>query len=322
MNWIEINIYTSTEAIDLICGNLLDIGIKGAVIKDSADFNEFLENKDGKWDYLDEHLMKLSDCETCITVYVPENSQGNEMLIALKAMLKELSIKDLDKKFGRLEIELQNVCEEDWANNWKQYFKPLHIGENLIVKPSWESLSEDISKKIILEIDPASSFGSGQHHTTKLCLEILEKNINKDDKVLDIGCGSGILSIASILLGAKSCTAIDIEENSVKTAIENALKNDIDREKYTAYYGNILNDNELVSKIDTDFDMITANIVSDVLIAMNNLFKNFLKDNGILIVSGIISERKDEVISHLSINFNLTETFEEEDWVALKFIKK
>ena len=322
MNWSEVSIFTTTEGIDSVCGSLLNIGITGFVVKDAKDFEDFLNDKTGNWDYIDDDLMNLKNCETTVTVYLPENSQGAENLIAIKNELNRLKSYDKEKLFGRLEVSVNNVKEEDWANNWKQYFKPLHIGESLIVKPSWESLNEDISNKIILEIDPASSFGSGQHHTTKLCLEILEKNINKDDKVLDIGCGSGILSIASILLGAKSCTAIDIEENSVKTAVENALKNNIDREKYTAYYGNILSDNELVSKIDTDFDIITANIVSDVLIAMNSLFKNFLKENGILIVSGIISERKDEVISHLSINFNLTETFEEEDWVALKFIKK
>lgn len=318
MNWTEVNIYTATEGIDILCASLMDIGIKGFVVKDSSDFKEFLENKDGKWDYIDDDLMDLSNCETCITVYLPDNSQGMEMMISLRALLKQIKSNDENNVFGRLELELLQVKEEDWANNWKQYFKPLKVGNKLLVKPSWEEYSNN-DERIVLEIDPASSFGTGQHNTTKLCLELLEESLNSGDRVLDLGCGSGILSIGAMLLGASEITAVDIEQNAVETAIENAKKNNISQEKYTAYCGDIISNHELCEKIGGEYDLITANIVADVLIAMSSLFRKKLKNNGILIISGIIIERKDEVVNTVvESGFKVIETAEGDGWAAVK----
>ncbi len=319
MNWTEVNIFTAADGIEPVCGCLLRIGITGFVIKDSRDFEDFLNNKTGNWDYIDDDLMNLKDCETCVTVYLPENSQGADMLCSVKNEMLELKKRDTENKFGRLAVELSNVKEEDWANNWKQYFKPLTVGEKLLIKPSWESY-ENQDNKIVLEIDPASSFGTGQHNTTQLCLELLEKNLNQGDRILDIGCGSGILSIAGILLGAKSAAAVDIDLNSVKTAKENAEKNNIDDGKYLTYYGNILTDAALCEKIGSGYDVITANIVADVLIAMSPIFKNFIKPNGILILSGIITERCNEVIEAMNNNgYKLIEMHEKEGWAAVSF---
>lgn len=318
MNWTEVNIYTATEGIDILCASLMDIGIKGFVVKDSSDFKEFLENKDGKWDYIDDDLMDLSNCETCITVYLPDNSQGMEMMISLRALLKQIKSNDENNVFGRLELELLQVKEEDWANNWKQYFKPLKVGNKLLVKPSWEEYSNN-DERVVLEIDPASSFGTGQHNTTKLCLELLEESLNSGDRVLDLGCGSGILSIGAMLLGASEITAVDIEQNAVETAIENAKKNNISQEKYTAYCGDIISNHELCEKIGGEYDLITANIVADVLIAMSSLFRKKLKNNGILIISGIIIERKDEVVNTVvESGFKVIETAEGDGWAAVK----
>lgn len=183
MNWTEAEIYTSTEGADIICASLLDIGIKGFSIKDSEDFNEFLKNKDGKWDYIDDDLMSMKNCETSVTVYLPDNTQGGEMLISLKNILRLLKSRDTQNKWGRLEVKLKSVKEEDWANNWKQYFKPLRIGNKLLIKPSWEDYDES-DNRIVLEIDPASSFGTGQHNTTKLCLELLEDSIKPGDRFI------------------------------------------------------------------------------------------------------------------------------------------
>lgn len=319
MNWTEVNIYTTTEGIDPVCGCLLKIGITGFVIKDAKDFEEFLNDKTGNWDYIDDDLMNLKDCETCVTVYLPDNSQGIDMLAALRSEMTALGIRDGNKDFGRLAVELANVREEDWANNWKQYFKPLTVGNRLVIKPSWEDYNKD-DNRIILEIDPASSFGTGQHNTTQLCLELIEKNLNKGDKLLDLGCGSGILSIASILLGAESVTAIDIDQNSVKIAKENAQKNNISEEKYTAYCGNVIDDADLVEKIGGGYDIIAANIVADVLIAMSPLFEKIIKKDGILILSGIISERCHEVIDAVEAKgYTLIEKREANDWVAVSF---
>ena len=322
MEWTEVNIYTTTEGIELICAKLMDIGIKGFAIRDAEDFNEFLENKNGQWDYIDDDLMGLTSCETCITVYLPDNSQGADMLSSVRAMLAEVKSGDKDGSYGRLEAELSNIREEDWANNWKQYFKPLKVGEKLVIKPSWEEY-ENTDGRIILEIDPASSFGTGQHHTTRLCLELLEKCISPGDRILDLGCGSGILSIGAMLLGADSAVAVDIEENSAATAMENALKNNISPEKYRTYCGNIIDDEALASEIDGKYDIITANIVADVLIAMRNHFRRYLKENGILIISGIIEERMDEVVDSVeAAGFESLEKNIKEGWAAVKLISK
>ncbi len=318
MNWKEINIYTKTEGVDILCASLMDIGIKGFAVKDAEDFKEFLENKDGKWDYIDEDLMGLQNCETCVTVYIPDNVQGSEMIVSLKSCLKKLKENDENDIFGRLETDMENVCEEDWANNWKKYFKPLKIGKKLVIKPSWEEY-ENLENRIILEIDPASSFGTGQHDTTKLCLELLEKSLIENDRILDMGCGSGILSIGAMLLGAQSAVAVDIEQNAVETAAENAEKNNIPFMKYTAYCGDVIKDKKLSDKLGEGYDIITANIVADVLIAMKDIFRSKIKNGGTLIISGIITERKDEVVDAVvSAGFEQLDSAEGEGWAAVR----
>ncbi len=319
MDWVEVDIYTTSEGIEAVTGSLLGLGINGFVIKDAKDFEEFLSDKSVNWDYIDDDLMGLKNCETTVTAYLPENAQGLDYLEAVKAELRALKTRDTENAFGRLEYELKNVREEDWANNWKQYFKPLEIGDKLLIKPSWEEIPEGETRKI-LEIDPASSFGTGQHNTTQLCLELVEKYLGENDRVLDLGCGSGILSIGAVLLGADECTAIDIDANSVKIAGENAEKNNIPAEKYHAICGNVIDDSALVAEIGTGFDMVCANIVADVLIGMSGLFKGFLKQGGRLIVSGIIDMRKDEVLDVIKAQgFILDEIREKEDWVAASF---
>jgi ribosomal protein L11 methyltransferase len=319
MDWVEVDIYTTSEGIEAVTGCLLGLGINGFVIKDAKDFEEFLSDKSVNWDYIDDDLMGLKNCETTVTAYLPENAQGLDYLEAVKAELRALKTRDTENAFGRLEYELKNVREEDWANNWKQYFKPLEIGDKLLIKPSWEDIPAGETRKI-LEIDPASSFGTGQHNTTQLCLELVEKYLGNGDRVLDLGCGSGILSIGAVLLGAQECTAIDIDANSVKIAGENAEKNNIPAEKYHAICGNVIDDQALVAEIGTGFDMVCANIVADVLIGMSGLFKGFLKHGGRLIVSGIIDMRKDEVLDVIKAQgFVLDEIREKEDWVAASF---
>ncbi len=321
MEWTEVNIYTTADGIELLCSKLTDIGIKGFVIKDSEDFKEFLENKNGQWDYIDDDLMGLADCETCITVYLPCNDQGADMLNSVRAMLAEMKSSDTEGAYGRLEAERASIREEDWANNWKQYFKPLKVGDTLVIKPSWEEY-DDAGERIILEIDPASSFGTGQHHTTRLCLEILEGCVKEGDRILDLGCGSGILSIAAILLGAENAVAVDIDENAAATAKENAIKNHIPAENYKTYFGNILSDEKLAAEIDGQYDIITANIVADVLIAMKDYFKRYLRDGGYLIVSGIIEERMEEVLSAIEeCGFTRLGINIKEGWAAAQFAK-
>ncbi len=336
MNWLEVDIYTTTEGIDAVCGRLLGIGITGFAIKDAKDFEEFLENKTGNWDYIDDDLMNLKDCETTVTCYIPtanytvdgeddcENiaQSSADMLAGLKAEL--IALKELDKEhvMGRLEYSLVNVAEEDWANNWKQYFKPLTVGDKLLIKPSWEAC-DNIGSRKVLEIDPASSFGTGQHDTTQLCLELLEKHLCGGEKLLDLGCGSGILSIAGLLLGASSAYAVDIDTGSVATAKENAIKNGIEESLYITKGGNIINDEELRKDIGKGYKIVLANIVADVIIAMSPYFKDFLTDDGILIISGIIDERSEEVIAKMeSEGYTRVDYKESHGWVAMAYRSK
>lgn len=316
MNWIETQIITASAGVDALCAMLTDLGIKGFSIADPADFQEFLQNKEGKWDYIDQDLLGMAQGDTTVTVYLPDNAQGAEQLVALRAMLAQIHARDDAQLFGTLELTLKNVREEDWANNWKQYFKPFTVGERLLIKPSWETC-ENPWNRAVLEIDPASSFGTGQHHTTRLCLELLEQLMHPGDRVLDLGCGSGILSIGALLLGASGATAVDIEENAAATATENARKNHIDPTLYRVFCGNVLEDETLCREIGDGYDLICANIVADVLIAMKQLFRQFLRPEGSLIVSGIIMERRDEVLDQLKkAGFALLEVREKEGWAA------
>lgn len=324
MNWTQVDIYTTTEAIDLLSSKIQDLGIRGCMVQDAQDFQEFLEQKDGRWDYLEDGLMELAHCETCITVYLPEDGQGAETLSALRDMLAQLRAADPEHIYGRLEMQCSGIREEDWANNWKQYFKPFPVGKKLYIKPSWETPTAEAAGRTVLEIDPASSFGTGQHHTTRLCLELMESEIQPGaTRLLDLGCGSGILFIGGLLLGAKSAYAVDIEENAVRIAGENAAENHLDPDSYTISCGNVITDAALTEAIGTGYDVITANIVADVIKAMAPLFPRFLKPDGTLILSGIITERADEVLETVTAQgFAVLEKQEASGWCAVKLCRK
>ncbi len=317
--WIEVHIKTSTAGIEQVCSRLMDIGITGFAIEDAKDFEEFLNDKNGNWDYIDDNLLSLKSCETKVIVYVKNDIHASENIGSIKTELDLLKKSDKLGEYGELSIELNNIKEEDWANNWRKYFKPLTVGDRLLIKPSWEKVDINESRKI-LEIDPASSFGTGQHDTTQLCLENLEKNIHIGDRILDLGCGSGILGIAGMLLGASWLTAVDVDENAVKIANENILKNNISKDCVKTFCGDITSDSRLRDKIGGGFNIVVANIVSDVLIAMSGYFKEFLSDRGVLIVSGIIKQRKDEVVNIIeNCGFKRSMVLESEEWVCVSF---
>ncbi len=319
-NFIQIDIYTASEAIDGITAALTDYGITGFIIQDSADFEDFLADKNANWDYVDDTLMGLKTAEPKITFYVHENAQGKETLEAVRELLARYSAQNEDGFYGNLRMELNNVKEEDWANNWKKYYKPFRVGKSLIIKPTWENVEAKDGDKI-LEIDPASTFGTGQHHTTKMVMETLEDVIKGGERVLDLGCGSGILTIASFLFGAKEATICDIFENAVKTASENIRSNGFS--EFRALCGNIMEDEKLCREIGGGYDVICANIVADVIIGMSGLFGEFLAADGTLIVSGIIDERVSEVVGALK-NSGLKPVLQknEEGWNCLLYKRK
>lgn len=316
--FIQVDIYTSHQAIDGITGAISEYGINGFIISDSADFEDFLQHKTDRWDYVDDSLMGLKTEEPHITLYVHENAQGHEMLAAVRGLVDSFAKNNADGYYGNIRMELANVKEEDWANNWKKFYKPFRVGKRLIVKLPDEGYKAQDGDKII-NIDPASTFGTGQHHTTKMVMEALEDIISGGERVLDLGCGSGILTIAALLLGAKEAVICDIFENAVETASRNLELNDL--ASFRAVCGNVIEDKQLRENIGGGFDVICANIVADVIIGMSPLFRFFAADNARVITSGIIDERLDEVKAALSENgWTIEREFAEEGWNALQLI--
>ena len=321
MLWTEAVVHTTTKGIEPVSGILLMNGITGYAVEDSEDFNEFLENREVYFDYVEDELLKLRECETTVTFYLPQNAQGAEMLSAIRAGIGKLKESDAQGLFGTLELTGdKTIKEEDWENNWKKYFKPFAVGSSLCVKPTWETLPDELSERNVIEIDPSSSFGTGSHTTTRLCLEQIEKYIaGREKSVLDKGCGSGILGIAAEKLGAEYVTAVDIDENSARIARENYAQNKIADDKYRVLYGNVLNDKEFYDTVcDRKYSLIAANIVADVLIWLAPVFKKILEKDGILIVSGIISPRANEVTMALEKEgLSVKELSESEEWAAV-----
>ncbi|WP_313163770.1 50S ribosomal protein L11 methyltransferase [Sedimentibacter sp.] len=319
MNWTEVSIYTTINGIEIINGALINLGIKDAVIEDASVFEDFLHNDTLNWDYYDEELANMKSCESCIKVYLADNDQGKQLFKEIEKFVESLKEEYKDIDFGRLDIETQILNDEDWANNWKQYFKPFTVSDKIIIKPTWEELNEPVEDKIILEIDPGMSFGTGQHHTTRLCIEQIIKYMEKDMEVLDMGCGSGILSIASLLLGAKRAAGIDIDENAVKTAKENAALNNIFEDRFMVYCGDVTEDENLQRKIGFNrYDVIAVNIIAQIIMGMSPTFPKFLKKGGLIIASGIIKKYVDDVVKDFEVlGFKILEINDSEEWVSI-----
>ncbi len=318
-NWTEVKIWTTTPGIDAVTGMLMDLGITGFVIEDAQDFADFLEDTEIYWDYVDEKLSEEKKAaETNVTIYVEDSAEGAELLAQVDAGLAALRARDTEHIFGRCESELSSLRREDWENNWKQYFKPFPVGKTFLIKPSWETC-ENPDGRTILEIDPSSSFGTGSHNTTQLCICELERLVKAGDRLLDMGCGSGILSVAAHLLGAADITAVDIDPNAIRIAQENAEKNGF---ALRAYAGDVTSDGKLDAAIGGEYDVIAANIVADVIMGMREILRDKLKEDGTLIVSGIIAPRADEVQESLiQAGLVLHERQQSGDWVAMTLTK-
>lgn len=299
MDWIQIKIVTTNQGIDPLCGILYDLGITGVEISDKDDFMEFLENNRKYWDYVDEELERLKEADSCITVYFSNDDESKELLTQVRTAVEDLRTNDSDKKFGTLDILSENMKDEDWSENWKQFFKPLEIGKKVLVVPEWETDVPD-SDRVKFLINPGLSFGTGSHESTKMCIEEIEKYIKNGDRILDLGCGSGILSVIALLLGAGDATAVDIDPMAVEVAYANLKLNNLPENIYHGFAGDITTDTELCKKLATEkSDIVLANIVADVIIALSGYVKDFMKPDGVFICSGIIIERKDEVVSVL-----------------------
>jgi ribosomal protein L11 methyltransferase len=297
MNFTKLKIYTTTENLEPLLTRLEDLGASSFEIHDSADFESFLTHSAKDWDYIGEELDPLKTQETHVTLYFTADKQGEELLAKIRGAC------------AGLKLEQSVVREEDWADSWKEHFKPFEVGERFIIKPTWEIIPE--TDRLVLEIDPASAFGTGQHESTKLCLEALERVIAPGCSFLDLGCGSGILTIGALLLGAGSAVIADVSENAVKVAGENLAQNGFTAE---AFCGDITKENI----ISGEYDVIAANIVADVIIKLGGIFPRLLAENGTLIASGIIEERLDEVVENLAPYLKIIQVKTDNGWCAIK----
>lgn len=299
MEWFEFIINLGNTAISDIEGVICMCGINCWATEDKSDLEDFLLKNKELYDYVDKSLLERT--QTLIKIYLPNNPQGRDMLLNLQTALKIFENKGLSTSLG-------SVNEQDWANNWKKYFKPIEIGQRLVICPKWEEYTS--AKRKILKIDPGSAFGTGDHATTRLCLQILDQVIKENETVLDVGTGSGILSAASVLLGAKSALGTDIDENSVNVARTTAQLNHLDN--------CIFIQNDLAAGIKGKFDIIIANIVADIIIRLAPDISPLLAPGGSFIASGIIDERLDEVQGKLKdLGFDIMDVRMSDGWAAI-----
>ena len=318
MKFHKITVHASSLGVEFIQGVLMGAEAECFEIIDPTDLQELLDTQYVPFDYVDDALLETKDDEPMVRVYLADNSQGREKMEFILEGIEALR-NETEFDLGSLKTELSETDDSEWADNWKEFFHPLPIGNSFVVKPTWEDWEGE--DRIVLEIDPESSFGSGQHETTSLCLEALEDISLEGVSVLDMGCGSGILGIGALLLGAKDVLAVDIDKNAVDIAVKNANLNKV--ENFEGLCGNTLSDEAVYNKVTSKkYGVILANIVADVIIAMAPTFNKVLEDDGILICSGIISPRKGEVLTALAENgFALTGIGEKNDWVAITCTK-
>ena len=313
MEWLEMKIDTSHAGLDPVCELLEQQGVTGLMIDDETDFQDFLEHNRQYWDYVDEELLAEKRGVSRVTFYLERNENALSTIAAVRMAMS--AMKKAHPEYAPLRLTMDNVADADWENNWKQFYKPMEIGDRLLVVPEWEQASDP--ERVILRLNPGLTFGTGSHATTRLCLQALDKHIHGGEKVLDLGCGSGILSIAALRVGAASAFACDIDEKCVDVAYENAALNHITKDTYTVRWGDVLHDQQLRTEMGGGYDMVVANIVADVIMGLSGSVRAFLKPGGLFLCSGIIDDRAEEVLQKLqSDGWDVIEQRSSEGWFS------
>ena len=313
MEWLELHLDTSPVGIEPMSALLEQQGVEGLIIEDETDFHDFLENNHQYWDYVDEDLMAQKKGVSRITFYLAPDEEGLNTVANIRIAMA--AVKEQHPEYAPMLLTMENVSDSDWENNWQQFYKPMEIGERLLVIPEWEKC--DPKGRITVTLNPGLTFGTGSHATTRLCLRTLDTLVQGGEKMLDLGCGSGILSIAALRLGAKSAFACDIDDKCVDVAYENAALNGIGKDTYTVRWGNVLSDQQLRREMGGGYDIVVANIVADVIIALSTEVRPYLKEGGYFLTSGIIDDRAEEVAAALrSAGWEILETNSNEGWYS------
>ena len=299
MRYIEVTVNTPKEEIDARCERMADMGAGGFVIENEDDFQDFLDHNHQYWDYVDEELADRFRGVSRIKCYLTDDAEGLDTLRQIRAA------------YG--EVQTAFVEDSDWENNWREYYKPIEVGEKLVVVPEWEEAPED--GRVPLRLDPGLIFGTGSHATTRMCLAALEGFARPGLRVLDLGCGSGILGIGALLLGADSCLGVDIDPKAPDVVMSNAALNGIGPERMSAWAGDVLSDESLRRRIGAGYGLVLANIVADVIIPLSAGVRQFMAPDAVFICSGIIEHRCVETEAALRANgFTILDHLTEDEW--------
>jgi ribosomal protein L11 methyltransferase len=302
MNWLEVTVKTTPEAVEELAERLTDLGAEGVVINDEASIREFLDNNPTAWDYVDDEVFDAYRGETSVQVYLSDDEEGR------------MKLETFQKALPHHEFTVKTVRDDDWLNNWKQFFKPIEVGERFLIVPEWEAVPE--TDRVVLRIDPKHIFGNGGHATTRLCLEAAERYPAKT--VLDLGCGSGILSIGALLLGADKAMGFEIVPDAPAICRDNCAINNIEDGRLTVFVADVLAKGILEKYVgNTKFDLVFSNVGADFNIALVGIIAPYISPGGVLLCSGIIDTREDEVRRAIeSAGLTVLETMREDNWSA------
>ncbi|MCL2617787.1 MAG: 50S ribosomal protein L11 methyltransferase [Defluviitaleaceae bacterium] len=324
MEWIEARIQTNGQGSDLAAATLMDCGIEGTEIVDTAEMRKFLETNPLNWDYVDDSLMSAEDAGVVVKFYVRDNDTGRETLGMVRDALRQLGADNPAGSLGELCLTFSDKLDDDvWLSGWRKHYKPFRLGRSVVIVPTWERY-DALPGDVVFNIEPGHVFGTGLHQSTRLVVEMLEETAPGARRMLDIGCGSGILSVIGMLLGVREAAAVDIDPTAAQIAHENAALNGIDPARYRVFAGNVLDGtstegHDLSEIQNVSYDLVTANIVADVVIALAPYVARVLGAGGVFVSSGIISERLGDVTAALDEHgFTIGEIKEEDGWVAIK----
>lgn len=304
-DWIEVTILTSSEATEAVAGFLYNCDVEGVSIEDMADV-EFKKKNLGYADFINESVLTIEE-GAMVKGYFKNSENFMNTLNYIKESVDNLGEFGFDKGEGI--VTYHKVNQDDWANNWKQYYKPTKIGDKIVVKPIWEDYEEN-NGEVVVELDPGMAFGTGTHETTRMCIKAIEKKVKKDTTVFDIGTGSGILSIAAAKLGAKHVVGVDLDPVAVESANKNVEFNDLNN--IEILHG------DLMKVVQGKANVVVANILADIIMFLSDGVREFIEEEGYFIASGILNTQRDKVSEKLeSLDFEIEEIMEDGEWICI-----